>query len=164
MSGTRALFVGLRRALFAPHLVVLLLVINAATALPAAWFMRDALHDSIGKRTASAAMLESFDSSWYDEWSDRQDGLTETFEPEISGALFKLIQDFFLARRLLPAIAIADFKMIFVLKRHNSFIDIGLNLLKNRPDFCGRFSIHIRPLIITFGTAIFIHSPIAPLF
>lgn len=88
MSGTRALVVGLRRALLAPHVVVLLLLVNAACALPAAWWVRDEIQSSIGERVAHERMLESFDSSWFAEWSPYQRGLTETFEPELSGGGF----------------------------------------------------------------------------
>ncbi len=86
MSGRSTLLAGLLRVLRAPHLLLLVWVAGVLVASPAAWVMREAIHDSIGRRTASEQMLESFDPAWYDEWSDRVDGIAGTFEPSVSGA------------------------------------------------------------------------------
>ena len=85
MSGTRALLAGLRRAVASPHLVLLVLLTTALAAAPAAWLVRDELHDSIGKRVASERMLESFDAQWFDEWRADADWVDETFGPWLAG-------------------------------------------------------------------------------
>jgi hypothetical protein len=76
---------GLRSALGAPALLVWLWLLNLLVALPAAVWMGQTLHESIGPSRAAEALSEGFDAIWFQEWEAGASGLGRTFSPSLVG-------------------------------------------------------------------------------
>ncbi|MCG6927974.1 MAG: hypothetical protein LJF30_22040 [Acidobacteria bacterium] len=66
-------------------LVVLVLVVNLALALLLAAPLALQLERDLSRTGASGTMMYGFDYDWWTEWSERQEGPSSTFAPDVFG-------------------------------------------------------------------------------
>ncbi|HEX6738633.1 MAG TPA: hypothetical protein VF310_10190 [Vicinamibacteria bacterium] len=83
-----ALREGFRAAGRSWGLAVALLIVNVATAALLAVPLAARLEADLGSTDSGQAMLYGFDYNWWSEWSDRQEGWTASFHPDIFGTGF----------------------------------------------------------------------------
>lgn len=69
-------------------LVVLVLVVNLALALVLAVPLALQLERDLSQTGASGTMMYGFDYDWWTEWSERQEGPSSTFAPDVFGPGF----------------------------------------------------------------------------
>jgi hypothetical protein len=83
-----ALREGFRAAGRSWGLAVTLLIVNLATAALLAVPLAARLEADLAGTDSAQAMLYGFDYNWWSEWSDRQQGWTASFHPDIFGTGF----------------------------------------------------------------------------
>jgi hypothetical protein len=83
-----ALREGFRAAGRSWGLAVALLLVNVAAAALLAVPLAARLEADLAGTDSAQAMLYGFDYTWWSEWSDRQEGWTASFHPEIFGTGF----------------------------------------------------------------------------
>jgi hypothetical protein len=79
------MLIGFGRSLGHPFVLLVLWLVNVVVALPAAWVMTRALHDSFGSSLARDRMLDGFDMEWFGEFKSVAKGLETTFAPFLTG-------------------------------------------------------------------------------
>lgn len=82
----RSIAAGLGRTIRAPRLLLCLWLVNVLAALPAALVMSSILEDSIGPSLFHETLAKGFDGDWYAEFSAENEGLAQTFGPQVLGA------------------------------------------------------------------------------
>lgn len=80
-----AIFEGIRRAVSAPRMLLLLWSVNFLVALPAAWAVAASLQGSMGESLVSERLAAGFDMAWYGEFQDGARGLESSFAPDLAG-------------------------------------------------------------------------------
>ena len=77
-----------------------LLLLNVAFALPLTMVMSNLIEDSIGSSLFHQTMREGFDSDWYAEFANENEGLAKTFGPSIigMGAIYNNLDDWWSGR------------------------------------------------------------------
>ena len=80
-----ALREGFRAAGRSWGLAVALLLVNLATAALLAVPLAARLEEDLAGKDSAQAMLYGFDYNWWSEWSDRQEGWTASFHPDVFG-------------------------------------------------------------------------------
>lgn len=76
---------GLGRVAGSPKLVLGLWLVSVLAALPAAMVMGEILEESIGPSLFHQTLANGFDGDWYAEFDLENDGIAETFGPQILG-------------------------------------------------------------------------------
>lgn len=76
---------GFRTVKAAGRLVVVLYLVNLAFSLVLAVPLHRALTESLGRSQAGERMARGFDYLWWEEFRDKGDGLSRTFDPSVIG-------------------------------------------------------------------------------
>lgn len=76
---------GLRRAMGAPRMLGVLVLVNVLFALPAAYTMSAILQSAIGPSLAERDLRHGFDAGWYGGFEFKAQGLATTFAPSLVG-------------------------------------------------------------------------------
>jgi len=94
--------VGLRRVARSPRLVLVVWLVNVATAAMLVVPLGLALEKGLRHRDGSAGMLRGFDYAWWSHWSSERSDWTQSFGPDIQGAGFAVKNLDLLLRGELP--------------------------------------------------------------
>jgi len=86
MSFIRAIREGLRRALKAPRVVLMLWLVNLVVALPMTAAIAGSIQSSVGESLVQGHLVDGFDTGWLGEYEAAAKGLEKTFRPSIVGA------------------------------------------------------------------------------
>jgi len=98
----RALASGLERAARAPRLVLVLLIVNLASAALLAVPLARTLEVELEHKDAAGRMVQGFDFPWWSQWAEGQHAWTSSFAPDVFGIGFAFRNVDLLLRGFLP--------------------------------------------------------------
>ncbi len=85
MTTLQAISRGFRRTVGSLEVVLLLWLVNALAAAPAAWIVASTIEDAIGSSVVQEEMRSGFDMTWYGEYKVYASGLAKIFTPTVLG-------------------------------------------------------------------------------
>lgn len=85
MNVLSAMRTGSWAAVSSPRVWVALWLLELVFALPAAWVVREAIHDSVAHTAHDTRLADGFDPIWYAEFHDGARGPARAFDPTLHG-------------------------------------------------------------------------------